>query len=201
MSQSLTCPRCSTALRVPTDAGDQSATCPRCLAEIPIAARQGVTTAPANVPELERVGAQWRFCPNCEEPLWRQGRHGRERSIELDVRRDNTALTVCMILLAVLGGTGLALTLLAAAAVQAADGKPDMPISIALIVLFVSGLIGSLTVVLRKDKPSTGRAIGLAAFRSLTIAGILFLLFCLACVAVGIYVFVACLTGPGPSFH
>jgi len=145
------------------------------LAEIPVAARHGVTTTRANVPEVETVcpecgkpvSAQWRFCPSCEEPLWRRGR---ERSIEMDVRRDSTFVTVCMILLAGLAGVGITLLFFVGAVVPAA-------IPIALLVLFISGIAASLSVVFRKDKLSTGRKIGLAAFRSLSFAGLLFLVF------------------------
>jgi hypothetical protein len=204
MPRSITCPRCSTALGVPVSSTKESMTCPRCLAELQQPGQHGITPTPANTPELEGVcpecgepvGRNWRYCPNCEESLWDRGSRGRRRSMELDVRRDNTAFRVVMILLAALGGVGIVLLLLEGLteAVQpTVTGAPGTPAFLLFVLagLFVVGCISALTVLFSKEEMGAGRAIGLAAFRSLVIVGLITLLavaalifVCVGCVAV-----------------
>jgi hypothetical protein len=201
MRGSITCPRCSAPLRVPADSKNESATCPRCLAELPKSGQEGITATAATAPGSESlcpecgdpVGRGWRYCPNCQEPLWDRGPRRRRRSMELDVRRDNSSLRQCMIVLAVLGSLGIVWVLpqgvLAAEEGQFTSGG----FGFALAGLFVIGLISSITLLFSKGPMSTGRAIGLVAFRSLALTGIVILL----CLAVIIFLIIACIATDG----
>ncbi len=203
MARIVQCPRCSCTLRVPTDSRDDFLTCPRCLAEVPNPAHPAGTTGSQSAPTVraesattcpecgEPVGRNWRFCPNCEAPLRSPFPGG--RSAPVDVRRDNTFVQVCMILLATLGGMGVVLMLLAGFG-AASDGDFTF-LGYLVAGLFVVGLIGALTVVFSKGKGSTAHAIGLAAYRSLTLAGAIVLLVVLSCSALGIYLFAMCFQG------
>ena len=203
MARTITCRRCSSILRIPAGSRDDFVTCPRCLAEVPNPAHPagaaGVQAAPPARADTElscqecgeTVGRSWRYCPNCQEPL--RGRSSRGRSAHTDVRRDNTFVQVCMILLATLGGTGVVLMLLAGLG-AVTDGDYSF-LGYVVAGLFVVGLIGALTVVFSKQKRTTAQAIGVAAYRTLTLAGAVALLLCLSCVALGIYLFAMCLQG------
>jgi hypothetical protein len=203
MRHFVTCPRCATTLRVPPDSADDFVTCPRCLAEVPRTGSSpppaGVRTQPGEPPGSEPVcqecgevvGRDWRYCPNCQEPLGMRGLRG--RSLDYDVRRDNTFLRISMILLAVLGGCGISWMLLTGVA-DVNEGDFTM-LGFVLAGVFVVGLIAALTVVFGPGKKTGIQAVGLAAYRSLTIAGIAVLLFFLFSMAFGIYLLAMCLQG------
>jgi hypothetical protein len=197
----ITCPRCQSTLRTPPGASDEALTCPRCLAEVPKPVGQpsaaAVQTAPSDRGDSmtecqecgERVNREWRYCPNCQEPLGGARRRG--PYADVDVRRDSTGMSVWMILLAILGGTGIALMLLGG--ISAGNEGLFVVVGWVVAILFVVGLIAALTVLLSNRKRSPAATVGLIAFRSLAFAGMAFLALFLFCVAVGIFFFVVCM--------
>jgi hypothetical protein len=194
------CPRCQSTLRTPPGASPETFTCPRCLAEVANPGGQpsasAVQVAPRDGGDSmtecqecgERVNREWRYCPNCQEPLG--GTRRRRSYADVDVRRDSTGVSVWMILLAILGGTGISLMLLG----SISAGKEGLFAVVAWVVaiLFVVGLIAALTVLLSSRKRSPAATVGVIAFRSLAFAGMAFLALFLFCVAVGIFFFVVC---------
>ncbi len=205
MSQTVVCPRCSSTLRAPAGSTDDFLTCPRCLAEVPTPAPEsgGIQTAVSQQEERdakcgecgEPVGRDWRYCPACQEPLWvRRGRRG--RSVAADVRRDNAWIQVPMILLATLGGVGVLLMLYMGLGV-AANGE-FTALGIILASLFAIGLVSALSVVVGRRGTSAAQTIGLIAYRSLAVAGVVVLVSLLTCTAGCIYLFVVCVQG---GFH
>jgi hypothetical protein len=197
----ITCPRCQSTLRMPPDASSEPLTCPRCLAEVPNPGGQpsasAVQVAPTDRGESmaecqecgERVNRDWRYCPNCQEPVG--GPRRRRSYADVDVRRDNTGMSVWMILLAILGGIGIALMLLGG--ISAGNEGLFAVVGWVVGILFVVGLIAALTVLLSQRKRSAAATVGLIAFRSLAFAGMAFLALFLFCIAVGIFFFVVCM--------
>jgi hypothetical protein len=203
MARSMTCWRCSTTLRLSSGKIDDFVTCPRCLAEVAIDAGRPVVSAiqesrdTAPQPPCPSCGGsvdrEWHFCPACQESLRDDDRDHRRRTLDVDVRRDSTLLTVGMILLATFGGIGIVVMLLVGFA-TASEGQYQV-LAYILAGLFVTGLIAALTVALGQKKRGRASAVGLVAFRSLTFAGVAVLLVFLVCVAAGIYFCIACLQG------
>jgi hypothetical protein len=161
-------------------------------------AESGVQTTPSDRPGRETlcqecgepVDRDWRFCPNCQEPLRERGL--RRHSAEVDVRRDNAGTSGSMILLAVLGGMGVLLTLWLGLAVrnQAFVSDLSAPVLGSLVAgLFVVGLIASVTVLAGNRNRGPGATVGLIAFRSLAFAGVAFLVLG----ALGLFLFIGCM--------
>jgi DNA-directed RNA polymerase subunit M/transcription elongation factor TFIIS len=202
MPRTVVCPRCSSTLRAPAGSTDEFLTCPRCLAEVPAPATDAIqTTVPERAePDAtcdecgEPVGRDWRYCPKCQEPLWVQRRRG--RSVVADVRRDNVWIQVPMALLATLGGIGVVLMLYMGLGV-AASGE-FTTLGIVLATLFAIGLGSALTVVVGGRARGAGQAMGLIAYRSLAVAGVVVFVSLLTCTAGCIYLFVVCIQG---GFH
>ncbi len=125
-------------------------------------------------------------CPRCGDDVLPPDPDG-------DARRDRQSRRVWMVLLAVAGGIGIAVALLAGVA---AAGKGHYLIVAALggglFVIFVTGT--GLTVY-GKGERRPSQLLGTALYRTLAIAGGVFLLFFTVCIAVGIYFFAACLGG------
>jgi hypothetical protein len=101
-----------------------------------------------------------------------------------------------MILLATLGGVGVLMMLYMGLGV-AADGE-FKALGIVLATLFAIGLVSALSVVVGRRYTSTAQAIGLIAYRSLAVAGVIVLVSLLTCTAGCIYLLVVCAQG---GFH
>jgi ribosomal protein S27AE len=158
MSERIKCPSCGADLILAETAGEWRATCPRCLAEIDV---PEATPAPdavqAERPERREGGlscphcgrtveAVWITCPWCEEPL-RGRERGRNGAADLDVRRDTKRTSPLVIVLAVIGGIGVAWSGLGVFS-AGAQGDYSALLYLAVPLLFLAG-VSTLIVFLR----------------------------------------------------
>jgi hypothetical protein len=186
---------------VAPDSADEVLTCPRCLAIVANPGwrrgASGVQNAADDRPERqavcqecgEPVDREWRYCPNCQEPLRERGR--RRRTADIDVRRDSKGTSVVLILLAVVGCLGL--SLMVPLAVGQAAGAGDLTVLGWFVAgSFLVGVLAVVTVLAGNRNQGPAAAVGSIAFRSLAIAGVVFLALSLFCVASGIVLLVAC---------
>jgi len=176
----IACPRCSSQLRVADDEGHEL-TCPRCLAAVPAPAAAVTASAPPAAPEGSRraeagecpfcsaaVEPGWSHCPRCRGPLRRSGRGPRRGGLDRDIRRDNRGIGVGMILLAVLGGYGLAQTLLGILMLWFGGGQPGASV-IGLLLLLA--MLAAVFAFFYLRRPEATRSAGGAIVRVLAVAG------------------------------
>jgi hypothetical protein len=139
----------------------------------------------------------WLTCPWCDEPLRGRRYDGYGRP-DLDVRRDRKATGVILILLAVLGGLGVAVLAYGAAALLS-QGILEPAIYLAVGLLFLAGLTTLIVFVRSGGNP------GAAGFRrvavgTLAMAGVVMLVTVCAGFALFIFLLVVCLSNAGRGF-
>jgi hypothetical protein len=118
--------------------------------------------------------------------------------MELDVRRDHSALRVCMIVLAVLGGATVAPMLVIGLRLLVHDpsGHGDYWWFFVLPALFAVGLIATFAVLFSKGKMGAGRVIGVAVYRSLVIVGLIVVLAVAALLLLIVVIFACAAVSP-----
>ena len=207
MSQRVECPSSGRGLVVAESARGERVTCPRCLAEVDVPATRGDGNAvQQDRPERRETGmacphcrrevqAVWIACPWCEEPLRGRDPRGYGRA-DLDVRRDRKWTGIVVIILAVLGGVGVAILGFNAFAIFAEAQTVEPMIYLAVALLFLAGLTTLIVFVRSRGNPGAG------GFRrvfvgTLAIAGGLMVFGTCAGFAIFIFVFAMCLAGGG----
>jgi hypothetical protein len=209
--QQTKCEACQRVLRIPDDVTEPSLTCPRCLAKVPnpnvmvrsgpppregspdvLAAQPAITTLPC--PRCGKpVERAWRRCPYCEEPLRRSRAQTSLASVDAEVRRDTGAIGGGLILLAALGGLGIALFFFRASAAAARGGA--QPLVIGLVVLLFLALLSTGIVLWRTRENPAKRGIGRVVFGTLALAGTLIAGTFLLGLAALVFLFIACASG------
>jgi hypothetical protein len=201
MSERIKCPSCDTGLILPESARGSPATCPRCLAEIstPEVGR-GPDAIQAERPERREgalscphcgrtVEAIWITCPWCEEPL--RGRDlGRPGRADLDVRRDTKRTSCFVIVLAVIGGIGVAWSGLQAFSVAAQGGYSAL-LYLVVPLLFLAG-VSTLIVFVRSGGNPGASGVRRVIVGTLAMAGGLVLLGALTVFAFFVYILIVC---------
>lgn len=168
MPSEIVCPACRHRLEVPDDAPGFPLTCPRCLARI---AAQPPGPVPPGRGTLPR------------------------RAADVEIQRDTRRTGVGLVILAVLGGLGIA-NYLFAAGVAAVQGEVR-PILIFLVSLAFLVLLSTGLVLWRTRENPAARGVGRVILGTLALAGAVFGVAFVLVVAVIIFLFIVCSLGGG----
>jgi hypothetical protein len=187
MSTRITCPGCGRLLVLPPDCTAELLSCPRCLTRIDNPQAAGsIYAVQAEVPPVVPTA----LTPS---PASRE-RRLRIDELDVDVRRDNQRTGCLMILLPVIGGAGIAISLL--------NVIDDLQYGEFPLLLLLLGVLTVLTLISagweagHRQRAFSGRTV----LRVLTISGFIISVGALLCVASLIYLFIVCLSHP-PTFH
>ncbi len=173
MPHEVTCDCCRHVLRVPDSLEEPSFTCPRCLATI-------------RNPGYGRGSSQ-----RPETPL---RRIVRTRQVDREVQRDVRTTSVGLILLAVIGGMGIAFYLFASMSIAAEGGGVAPILTIGLLVAFIALVTTGIMYWRTRENPAA-RGVGRVILGTLAISGGLFLLMIVLGFAAIVFFLVACFTG------
>lgn len=181
MSTRITCPGCGRALVLPSDCTAEVLSCPRCLARIDNPQASGAIYAVrAGEPPVR---------PNAVTPPPASGEHGPHiAEIDVDVTRDTRRTGCLMILLPVIGGAGIAYSLLIGVALLKEEGA-FQPLLLLLGVLTVLTFLSAGWGVAHRNGTFLGRTV----LRVLTITGVIISVGALLGVAALIFLFAVCL--------
>lgn len=209
MAVRVQCPSCGRSLLARAETVGSRATCPSCLAEItvpqsgpaPEAVQAERPGPPQRGPRCPRCGRDvepiWLTCPWCEEPL-RGRRYDAYGRPDLDVRRDRKATGVVVIILAVLGGIGVAILGFSAFGMLS-QGYFEPAIYLAVGLLFLAGLTTLIVFVRSGGNP------GSAGFRrvavgTLAMAGGIMAVTTCAGIALFVFLLVVCLASASRGY-
>ena len=165
MPAEVTCPSCGQRLRIPDEHPGLALTCPRCLAKL----APGVTATPT------ARGMQPQRVPDVE------------------IRRDTRRIGVGLILLAVLGGLGIAYYFFVAGAI-ATRGQTD-PLLSGFVGLAFLALVGTGLVLWRTRANPAAQGLGRVIIGTLALAGALIAGIFLLWLALIVFILAVCISG------
>ena len=167
MPSEIICPACGQRLTIAEEARGAPLSCPRCLAKLP--------AQPATAPPFARaIRAQ--------------------RLLDTEVHSDTRRTGAGLIVLAVLGGLGIAYYLFVAIVFGVSAGDVT-PVVIFLVVLAFLALLSTGIVLWRTRANPAARGVGRIVFGTLTLAGIVTLGIIILCIALLVFFFAVCLSG------
>jgi hypothetical protein len=194
MSQQVACTGCQRTLVVPDGGEGPWITCPKCLERVPNpvaveAAFQADRPRRNRCPHCGRdVERMWRTCPFCEEPL---------RGFDVDVRRDTGRTSALLIVLAVFGVLGVALTGWTVTAAAWGPGGDPTPLYGFLIGLVCLVGVTTLIVFLRTGGRPGAEGVRRVVVGSFAAAGGFFIIGFLLAVAAFVFLLAICFTSGG----